>query len=74
MYQLSLNNEELFELRTLLEKAKVGHFTSYYMTSPTISELLLKVTLAQIDAQEADEREAQADRHARNHWARPNWD
>ena len=69
MYELRLNNEELFTLRDILEHAKAGVRPSPW--NETSESINLKVLLAQIDGQEQEEAEAQAERYARNAHSQP---
>ena len=63
MYKLSLNNEELFELRWLLEREKAKFHPNWH---DPLEGILTKLTLAQIEANEEQERELQSERYAMN--------
>jgi hypothetical protein len=69
MYKLSLNNEELFELRTLLEREKAKYHPNWH--DPSLEAVLTKLVIAQIEAQDEAIVEAKAERYAMNLHSRP---
>jgi len=64
MYKLSLNNEEFFELRCLLEREKAKHHPNWH--DPSLESVLTKLVIAQCEAQDEEAEEAEGQRYAMN--------